>query len=141
MSQLKEFEGNKLCAYADPLTGAAPWTDGNGHCGPEVKPDTVISQAMADDQLQLDFNKAWQECVDLCEPWFTALCEPRQAVLVNIAFEAGDGTLLDFAPTRALIRDGRYDDAANHIRTSPLYREAKIRWARLARQMETGEWN
>ena len=114
MSQLKEFEGNKLCAYADPLTGAAPWTDGNGHCGPEVKPDTVISQAMADDQLQLDFN---------------------------IAFEAGDGTLLDFAPTRALIRDGRYDDAANHIRTSPLYREAKIRWARLARQMETGEWN
>ena len=139
-TQIKGFEGSKLVAYPDPGTGGAPWTDGNGHTGPEVHPGTVISQNMEDDQFQLDFNHAWQACVDQCRPWFTMLCEPRQAVLVNMTFEAGTGILRQFAPTVALISAGDYEDAAAHIRSSLLYSQAPRRWETLATQLVTGVW-
>ena len=138
--QLQRFEGRKNAAYPDPDTRSAPFTIGIGHTGPEVHPGLVWDDYQIDAAFQLDFNKAWQACVDRCTPWFQTLCEPRQAVLINMAFQAGSGVLDEFAPTLGLIRDERFADAAEHIRQSKLYTQAPNRWRVLAYQMETGDW-
>ena len=123
-TQLEGFEGREHEAYPDPDSHGAPFTIGVGHTGPEVHPGLVWTDDQIDDAFQLDFNKAWQGCVNYGQSWFTALAEPRQAVLVNMAFEAGVGILGEFAPTMALIAAGHFDEAAAHIRASELYRQA-----------------
>ena len=56
---IKHFEGCRLRAYPDPLTGGSPWTIGYGSTGQYVCEGITWSQQQADERLAND--------LDLCE--------------------------------------------------------------------------
>jgi lysozyme len=139
-TQLIDFEGWKQDAYPDPLTLGDPWTIGVGHTGPEVYrglkwTDEQITVALAKDIAE----KTAQ--VKKHIPWFDRLNEPRQAVLVGMAFQLGINGMLGFNRTLGAVRDERWADAANGMRASKWHKQTPRRVDRLAAQMETGEWN
>lgn len=73
-------------------------------------------------------------------PWFTRLTEPRQAVLVGMAYQMGVSGLLKFVNTLKHVERGQYDMAANGIRASLWAKQTPARAERMAQQMTTGEW-
>jgi lysozyme len=142
-TQLIGFEGWARKAYPDPLTRGAPWTAGVGHCGPEVQPGTEWTDAQIEQWLADDIAEAERDVRALC-PWFDKWqtgCAPRRAVLIGMAFQLGRPRLAQFRRFLAACRDEKFDDAANEMRDSQWSKQVPKRAARLARQMETGEWN
>ena len=137
--QIEGFEGREHQAYPDPLTKGAPWTIGVGHTGPEVHEGLVWNDDQIDDALQLDVNHATQVCMDSF-PWFSSLNEPRQAVLIGMAFQMGSAGLMQWMPTLMLVGQGRYAEAAQRIRNSAWAKETPRRALALADQLETGQW-
>jgi lysozyme len=73
-------------------------------------------------------------------PWVIRLSEPRMGVLMNMCFQLGLGGLLKFKNTLALIRDGRYDEAATEMLASTWAKQTPERARRLADQMRTDTW-
>lgn len=142
--QLIDFEGWKNEAYPDPLTLGEPFTIGVGHCGPEVHRGLMWADDLISKTLDADIAKADALC-RRSFPWFAALSEPRQAVVRGMCFQMGIGNptrgLLSFAQTLSLIRDERYEDAAEHMRQSRWGKQTPNRVRRLAAQLATGEWN
>jgi lysozyme len=140
--QLIGMEGWYRKAYPDPLTGGVPWTIGVGHTGLEVHmglewTDEQISAALDD-----DIAEAKRDVRLLCA-WFENWqleCLPRRAVLINMAFQLGRPRLALFKGVLAAARDEHFNDAAHHMRDSLWARQTPKRAARLARQMETGDW-
>jgi lysozyme len=138
--QLIDFEGFGNIAYPDPLTNGAPWTIGVGHCGPEVHEGLIWT----DDQINVALDGDIAEKIVQCRhsfPWFDSLNEPRQAVLVGMCFQLGLRGLLGFQKMLDRVRDARWHDAGNEMRTSLWAKQTPKRAARLASQMENGEWN
>lgn len=138
-TQLIEFEGWKNSAYPDPLTGGEPWTIGVGHCGHEVFEGLMWSDEKIGQQLDADIADKTAR-VRSHFPWFDGLNEPRKAVLIGMAFQMGINGLLGFRNTLASMRDERWADAANGMRSSLWAKQTKRRANRLAMQCETGEW-
>jgi lysozyme len=139
-TQLIDFEGWKQDAYPDPLTLGDPWTIGVGHTGPEV----YRGLKWTDEQITLALAKDIAEKTAQVKkhiPWFDRLNEPRQAVLVGMAFQLGIDGMLGFNRTLGAVRDERWADAANGMRASKWHKQTPRRVDRLAAQMETGEWN
>lgn len=137
--QLIEFEGWRNAAYPDPLTNGDPWTIGVGHTGPEVFKGLMWSDELISKTLDDDIAKKTAE-VRKVLPWFDRLNEPRQAVLVGMAFQMGTAGMLGFNRTLASIRDERWDDAANGMLLSKWAKQTPKRVRRMARQISTGEW-
>jgi peptidoglycan hydrolase-like protein with peptidoglycan-binding domain/GH24 family phage-related lysozyme (muramidase) len=89
---IKEFEGSRLKAYPDPLTGGAPYTIGWGSTrrkdGTPFKLGETITQAEADElllwQLEQDFLPALQEI-----PGWSALNDLQQGALLSFAYNLG----------------------------------------------------
>ena len=80
-------------------------------------------------------------------PWFADLDEPRQAVLINMAFNLGLGGLLGFNTTLGLIKMGAYVAAAQQMMKTKWSKDVGDgpggKWDRaeeLAKQMEAGQW-
>lgn len=72
--------------------------------------------------------------------WFSGLDEARQGALVNMAFQMGVEGLAGFPNMLACVRLGRYAEAAEHALDSKWARQTPARARRVARQIETGEW-
>jgi lysozyme len=64
----------------------------------------------------------------------------RQAVLIGMAFQMGTNGLLGFRQTLAYVRDQRWPQAASSMLSSTWAKQTPARAARMARQMETGQW-
>lgn len=137
--QLEAFEGRRKEAYPDPLTHGEPFTIGVGHCGPEVHPGLVWTDEQIDAALDADITEKMSQCRSHFD-WFDRLNEPRQAVVLNMAFQMGMERLLGFHDTLAAIRDERYAHAAECMRQSLWARQTPKRAVRLAHQLETGAW-
>ena len=73
-------------------------------------------------------------------PWASKLSETRRAVLINMAFQLGICGLLKFKRALGLIEDGQYKEASIEMVESTWARQTPARATRLAKQMETGEW-
>lgn len=140
-SMLEREEGRECKAYADKLTGAAPWTIGIGHTAPGVCKTTTWTDAQVDAAFQSDVDKATRGCNEKLSPWFGQLNEARQAVLIGMAFQMGLGGLMGFVHTLASVRDGRYAEAAAGIRSSKWGVQTPARARRMADQMLTGTWS
>lgn len=137
--QLIREEGREHRSYPDPLTGGAPWTIGVGHTGPEVVPGLVWSDEQIDRVLAADIEAKLRE-VRNAIPWIDTLSEPRQAVLLQMAFQMGTAGLLGFRNTLQYVRTGQWKRAADGMRASLWARQTPNRARRLSQQMETGEW-
>lgn len=134
--QLKAFEGLRLEAYRDTL---GILTIGYGHVDDTITPDTVWTLEKAEAVFEQDLAEKTAQ-VKRHISWFYRLNEPRQAVLVGMAFQLGIGGLLGFNNTLGDIRDERWHEAANGMLSSKWAKQTPRRVQRLARQMETGEW-
>ena len=140
---LRRDEGLRLRAYADPLTGAEPWTIGYGHTGPEVHEGLAWTPAQAETALIADIARACEQ-LDAHIPWWRRLDDARQDVLANLCFNvgwldpAGSHGLGTFHHALAAIQAGRWRAAHDQLLDSAWAREVGARARRLATQMLTG---
>lgn len=139
-SMLIRDEGWRYVAYPDPLTGGAPWTVGVGHTGPEVHKGLIWGDEEVNAALDADIAKARASCVANFDPWFCQLSEPRQAVLISMAFQMGLAGLSKFVRMLAAVRDQHYDLAADEMRSSLWAKQTPHRAARMALQLSSGSW-
>lgn len=131
-ADIERDEGCKLKAYEDTL---GVWTIGVGHA--YVAPDTVWTQAQADEQLRLDIIGAEMD-LDRNIPWWRQLNDPRQDVMVNLCFNMGWHGLSGFHNALKAIEAGRYADGAEALLDSRWATQVHARATRLAEQMRTG---
>jgi lysozyme len=134
-SQLLREEGAESCAYQDSL---GYWTIGVGRLI-----DSRKGGGLSNDEINylLDNDiKAKTREVLLALPWMPRLSEPRQAVLIGMAFQMGLKGLLQFKRTLGSVEDGQYVEAAEEMVKSRWAMQTPKRAYRMAQQMETGEW-
>lgn len=133
--QLRRDEGEKLFAYKDSL---GYLTIGVGRLIDKRKGGGISPEESA----YLLSNDIDKKDIDLRSrlPWFHSLNEARQGALLNMAFQLGVDGLMGFHQTLAAMRDEHYADAANHMLQSLWAKQTPERAKRIARQIETGEW-
>lgn len=73
-------------------------------------------------------------------PWWRELGEPRQRVLIDLAFNMGIGALLQFRRTLEAIQRGDWAAAAIGLRSSLYARQVGARAEANARTLECGVW-
>jgi lysozyme len=133
--QLRRDEGTRVAAYQDHL---GYWTIGVGRLidarkGGGLRPDEI------DYLLANDINDR-RVALAAALPWFSALDEARQGVLLNMSFQMGTAGLLAFSGTLGRISRGDYAGAAKSMLESRWAKQTPERAQRLAKQMETGTW-
>jgi lysozyme len=133
--QLIREEGAESCAYQDSL---GFWTIGVGRLidsrrGGGLSPDEI--EMLLENDIKRNY-----EAVLKALPWMEKLSEPRQAVLIEMAFQMGVSGLLQFKRTLGSIEDGQYGEAAVEMLESKWAKQTPKRAYRMALQMETGEW-
>lgn len=102
--------------------------------------DKGVSEAEASGMLDNDIRD-FTAAVVAELPWIIRLDEARRAVLVNMALNIGIGGLMQKNPKAlAACQRGDYAEAAREMLDGPWKHQVGPRAFRLARQMETGEW-
>lgn len=102
--------------------------------------DVGISENEAELLLWNDLSKAVAE-LKARLPWATSLNEPRQGVLINMAFNMGISSLLLFVNMLAAAQAGDFDKAAEHMEQSRWASQVGPRAQRLILQMRYGVWH
>lgn len=133
--QLRQEEDAVPHAYQDHL---GFWTIGVGRLIDRRK-GGGLSPEEIDFLLDNDIRRYSAE-VFRALPWAQDLDEPRQAVLIGMAFQMGLSGLLGFRNALAHVKAGRFARAASAMLTSQWAQQTPGRAARMARQMETGQW-
>ncbi len=134
--QLTIDEGVESQAYKDSL---GLLTIGIGRL---IDP-SVPGSGLRPDEIEYLFNNDLKDRIEKLSkeiPWFLELDEARQGVLLNMSFQMGVTGFLKFKNTLALIKEGRYTEAATAMLQSKWAKQTPKRAARLAKQMLTGEW-
>jgi lysozyme len=136
-------EGLRLHAYPDPDTGAEPWTIGYGCTGGNIHSGLVWTKAQADAALNARIEQLIRQ-LDALLPWWREVNDPRQDVLVNMAYNLGVQGLLGFHAFLAAAQAGRHDAAAADLlitdgRPTRWAHQVHGRAARLARQWRDGQ--
>ena len=67
--------------------------------------------------------------------------EPRQAILISMAYQMGADGLAKFTNTLKAVAEQRWNDAANGMLNSSWAKQTPNRAKRHAKQMLTGEWS
>ena len=135
LEQLKREEGEVLYAYQDSLgwltIGVGICIDKRRGCGlRQEESDFVINN-----RLQLMQTELAQDY-----PWFQRLNEPRRAALVQMRHQLGRDGLNAFQKMLGAIRDERWAEAEREAIDSDWAKQTPERARRMARQLETGEW-
>ena len=134
--QLEREEGRRRSVYADSL---GYQTIGIGRLV-DARKGGGLSDAEIDFLLANDIKAKTAE-VMAALPWAASLSEPRQAVLIGMAFQLGTVGLLGFKNTLASTARGDYAAGAAGMRASKWARQTPARAMRMADQMETGQWH
>jgi lysozyme len=100
--------------------------------------DIGVSDAEADMLLKNDLDSATATAAN----WLSGivLCPPRQAVVINMAFNLGGPKLGGFKLFKAALAGSNYDEAANQMLDSKWARQVGDRAIELATQMRSGQW-
>lgn len=130
-SMLRLHEGLRLKIYSD-TTGHR--TIGYGH-----NLENGITKAQAEEILALDIDAAVADVMERF-PWTDALDPARFAVLVDMTFNMGIGTLATFTTTLGLVRTGDYVGASEQMMKSLWSQQVGVRARRLSLMMKTGLW-
>ena len=157
MEQLKKHEGERLSAYKDSVGVLTVGVGHNCEASPVPgveKPGDKISKE-ASSQLFYRDIKEHEKAIYQRLPWLAKLGGPRQAVLLNMAFNLGVSGLLGFKSTLKKVENSDFEGASEAMLAS--------RWAiqvgdfppgspqadrigrpgrawELAEQMRTGKW-
>lgn len=133
--QLRRDEGEVLTAYKDSL---GYLTIGVGRLIDKKRGGGITAEESAY-LLGNDIDRIDADLRSRLE-WFAGLDEARQGACLNMAFQLGVEGLLEFERTLAAIRDGHYAHAANLALQSKWAKQTPERARRIARQIESGEW-
>ena len=86
---VRYFEGCKLTAYPDPVSGGDPWTIGWGSTGPDIRHGVVWSQAQCDARLVQDLAKFGAKVAGLIGSATTS--QNQFDAMVDFAYNLGLG--------------------------------------------------
>ena len=100
--------------------------------------DVGISKDEAYLMLDNDIQRT-SDSLDKNLPWWKTLDEVRQRVILNMAYNLGINSLLGFKNTLAMIKTGKYTEAAAAMLNSKWAGQVGARAQRLAEQMAKGE--
>ena len=132
---LFQEEGLVLHAYRD---HKGYWTIGIGRLI-DKRRGGRITEEEAFYLLRNDIAKR-ETALDVAIPWWRTLDEPRQAVLMSMAFQLGVAGLLAFKVTLKSVEDDRFEDAAHQMLISKWAKvDTPARANRLAKVMRTGK--
>jgi lysozyme len=134
--QLRADEGERACVYRDSL---GFWTIGVGRLVDASKPGAGLRP----DEISYLLNNDVDDRIDALTrklPWFQNLDDARKGVLLNMSFQMGVDGLLGFSNTLAMVREGKYENAAHGMLQSLWAKQTPQRAKRLAEQMRTGLW-
>jgi lysozyme len=123
-------------------TRSFPYTDTVGKITIGVGRNLSYNGLRADEialLLQNDIEAATANC-KASFPWFGKLDDVRQAVLVDMAFNIGIGSLSGFHETLQAVEAGQYEAAANLMLQSFWASQVPIRALEDATMMRNGEW-
>jgi lysozyme len=134
--QLRGDEGESATVYLDHLGYA---TLGVGRLVDSRKKGSGLRKVEIEFMLQNDVDDRIN-ALNRALPWFQNLDDARKGVLLNMAFQLGTDGLLGFKNTLALIRDGKYAEAADAMLISRWAEQTPARAKRMSRQMATGQW-
>lgn len=134
--QLKGDEGVRPCVYADHL---GYQTIGVGRLVDSRKPGAGLRPDEISYLLSNDIDDRIN-ALHVALPWFDNLDDVRKGVLIAMAFQMGTDGLLAFKNTLALVRDGKYAEAADAMLASKWATQTPARAQRLATQMRSGSW-
>ena len=127
----KEFEGCRLKPYK---CTAGKLTIGYGR----NLDDVGISQAEANMMFEMDFARAESDARKICKEFginVEDLIEQRFYVLVDMCFNLGYNRLRTFKKFLTALKNGLYDDAANHMLDSLWAKQVGNRATQLAALM------
>jgi lysozyme len=130
--QLLRDEGEKLKPYKDTV---GKTTIGVGRNLDDVGISHNESMVLLDNDVTRSANALFAAL-----PWAEHLDDARQGALLNMAFNMGLNSLLNFKQTLALIQGEKWDDAAKAMLQSKWATQVGKRAERLSEQMRTGEW-
>ena len=135
---IKKHEGLRLAPYQ---CTAGRWTIGWGHnldSHGETIPESISLQ-QAEAYFEEDLAAAIAAAGRIY-PEYGALSEARQAVLIDMAFNLGEGGLAKFHNMLKWIRLGYWKQASLEMVDSLWAKQVGHRATRLAAMMETGGW-
>jgi len=128
---LKKHEGLRLKPYID--------TTGNLTVGYGHNLNQEITEVEAERLFESDYQSALKTCLSIF-PRFVSLCEVRQAVLLDMAFNLGLFRLSSFVRMIGCVKDGDYNGAYNEMLDSRWAVQVGNRSTMLADMMKTGNW-
>lgn len=134
-AQLLALEARVPYAYQDHL---GYWTIGDGILIDKKKGGGLHPEEM--DFIRANRKRRLSESLDAKLGWWRGLNEPRQTVLLLMAWQMGVDGLLGFERTLAAVQEGRFEDAAGFMKKSLWHSQTPIRCDRMAEQMEKGNW-
>lgn len=132
IEQLKRHEGIELKPYQDTV---GKWTIGVGR----NLDDIGISEQEAEMLLLNDIKEAERQLITTM-PWTQELDEVRFSALLNFVFNVGIGTASKFVNAMGLLKDEKYDMAADEFLQSKWARQVGNRAIEVTNQIRTGEW-
>lgn len=132
IEQLKRHEGVKLKPYFDTV---GKCTIGIGR----NLDDIGITEKEAEMLLTNDIHEAIFQLTRRFT-WTKELDEVRFAALINFTFNVGIGTVVEFKNAMALLKDGKYDMAADEFLNSKWAKQVGQRAIDVTEQIRTGEW-
>jgi len=132
IEQLKRHEGVKLkpyfCTQGKCTIGVGRNLDDVGIT--EKEADILLEHDIQEAVVQLTRRFAWTKDLD----------EVRFAALINFTFNVGIGTVAKFVNAMALLKDGKYDMAADEFLQSKWAKQVGQRAIEVTEQIRTGEW-
>jgi lysozyme len=141
LTEYRDSTGNRTIGYGWNLD-AHPLPEGIGFA-PKGKPARLNSTSEAVKLLDISTRSHWDDLIAAL-PW-VAIENPatnwntaRQAALLDMAFNMGITTLLEFNNTINLMRLGRYDEAAKNMMRSKWAMQVKGRAVTLSNIIKTG---
>jgi len=135
IKQLRLEEGEVLHAYTD----SEGWlTIGIGRLLDKRKGGGITEEESAY-LLSNDIAK-FESQLDKSLPWWRGLTEPRQAVILGMAFQMGVDGLLGFKNTLAMVKSGDYAGASENMMKSKWAQQTPARARRMSDQMRGSEW-
>ena len=135
-AQLEFEEGRRAESYPDTR---GLWTIGIGHHDASIGPGMAWTEDQIDETFARDVAEKLHGILQSL-PWVALLDDARAAVLVEAAFQMGVEDLLTFHTFLGLVRDQRWSQAAGDMLGTAWAQQTPARVRRLARQIETGEW-
>lgn len=129
-AQLRIDEGVRNKLYQDTV---GKWTGGVGRNFSDRQMSPALIQFMLDEDIDMCIDQ-----LDHAFPWWEKMCDARQNALLNLVFNLGITTLLQFKNSLAALEAGKWEAAANGFMDSKWAKQVGARAVRVTDLIRNG---